>query len=62
MKFEDIPCKRDCPKRNVHCHGTCPDYIEFRKKKDAENERIFKIKSEERLRYKERYSRVRKNK
>ena len=62
MKNSDIPCKPDCPERNIHCHGTCPDYIEFRKKKDAENEMIFNIKYEERLQGRERYSRYRKKK
>lgn len=23
------PCKRDCPKRKVGCHGICQDYREY---------------------------------
>ena len=23
------PCKRDCPKRKVGCHGVCQDYLEY---------------------------------
>lgn len=35
-KFNGInktPCK-DCDRRQVGCHSTCPDYISFRKKRD----------------------------
>jgi hypothetical protein len=32
------PCAKDCPKRNATCHSVCPDYKEWRAKKDRENE------------------------
>lgn len=42
------PCKPDCPKRNAECHSLCPDYKEWRVEKDADNEKINKIKRAER--------------
>lgn len=32
----NAPCK-DCEKRAIGCHGTCPDYIKFRKERDEMN-------------------------
>ncbi len=31
------PCK-DCEKRYVGCHSKCTEYVDFRKRLDAENE------------------------
>lgn len=33
VKFVDSPCK-DCPDREVGCHGRCDKYQEYVKKKD----------------------------
>lgn len=27
--LRDNPCKPDCPRRNDHCHGDCPDYAVY---------------------------------
>ena len=32
--MEKPPCKPDCPKRSVTCHGSCPDYAAY----DARNQ------------------------
>lgn len=32
------PCKKDCQNRAVGCHGTCPEYKEFR----AGREEVYK--------------------
>lgn len=26
------PCKPDCPNRSLECHGTCKEYLEYRKR------------------------------
>ena len=61
MKLSDNPCKRDCPKRSPTCHGSCPEYADYRESLDKENELIHKKKAEkrrldeaERARYKKR--------
>lgn len=46
--MRDSPCKPDCPKRNAECHSNCPDYKKWRVEKDADNEKINKIKRAER--------------
>lgn len=38
MKASEQPCPKDCPRRNSECHGTCPDYLTFQKKKFKEYE------------------------
>ena len=48
MKLSDNPCKHDCPKRSPTCHINCPDYAEYKIKRDKENEQIHKIKEAER--------------
>lgn len=32
-----MPC-RNCPNRHENCHADCPDYAEFRKQVEADNE------------------------
>ena len=36
------PCKKGCQNRAVGCHGTCPEYKEFR----AEREEAYKGRSQ----------------
>jgi hypothetical protein len=44
------PCK-DCPNRQIGCHSTCEKYSEFRKERDALNEKIHKQKEAEYAEY-----------
>lgn len=37
-------CCRFCRKRQVGCHSTCEDYLEFVKKNEEERERIQELK------------------
>jgi hypothetical protein len=48
--MRESPC-RHCkpPKRTATCHSTCPDYKEWRAELDEENEKIKKIKDEQRM-------------
>lgn len=48
MKLSDNPCKRDCPKRSPTCHINCPEYAEYKVKRDKENESIQKKRDAER--------------
>ena len=41
-KMREVPCYkdgRDCPKRHPRCHGSCPEYAEYRAGVDADAER-----------------------
>lgn len=40
------PCL-NCEKRNPHCHSDCEGYINYKKEKTIENERINKVKKEQ---------------
>ena len=42
MKLSDNPCKRDCPKRSPTCHVSCPEYAEYKAKREKENESVQK--------------------
>lgn len=48
--MRESPC-RHCkpPKRTATCHATCPDYKEWRADLDEENEKIKKIRDEQRM-------------
>lgn len=48
MKLSDNPCKRDCPKRSPTCHIACPNYAEYKAKRDKENEALQKKRDAER--------------
>lgn len=37
MKIE-APCRRDCPSRSGTCHATCPEYLEYEKRKKEEQQ------------------------
>lgn len=37
-------CCRECRKRQVGCHSTCEDYLEFVRQNEEEKEKIRKIK------------------
>lgn len=39
------PCEKNCPRRNETCHSICPEYVKWRKERDAELEQINKIKA-----------------
>ena len=34
MSVLNSPCK-DCPKRTMSCHDTCPEYIEYKKVRES---------------------------
>ena len=36
---KDCPCKPDCKKRSAECHGNCPEYEQWRKKLDSDNDK-----------------------
>lgn len=41
-KMREVPCYKggiDCPKRTQSCHGSCPDYRDYRTAMDADAER-----------------------
>ena len=38
MMMADNPCKRDCERRKIGCHGKCADYAAFRKGREKESE------------------------
>lgn len=40
------PCL-DCDERYIGCHSDCPKYLEYRKKLDEENKKIFDAKSKQ---------------
>lgn len=48
MKISDNPCKRDCPKRSPTCHGSCPDYADYKERLNKENALIRKKQDEKR--------------
>lgn len=35
MQMSQVPCKRDCPNREIGCHGKCEAYGSFRAKQEA---------------------------
>lgn len=37
------PCKRNCPEREMGCHGKCGRYRDFRQELDKENEQKRKV-------------------
>lgn len=45
------PCKPDCPRRSATCHGNCPDYADFRRAKDEYNQKVYKAKQEQNLKF-----------
>lgn len=42
-----ITCCKDCQKRHIGCHGSCPEYIAQAKAASAERERLRKQKKGE---------------
>ena len=44
------PCL-NCKNRHPLCHSECKEYLEYRKLKDEENERLHKFKEQENLTY-----------
>lgn len=34
MERKSNPCRKDCPNRTATCHGSCPAYKAYRKKRD----------------------------
>ena len=38
MRKSDVPCAKDCPGRNEHCHAVCESYKEYRARKDVERD------------------------
>ena len=45
-----MECKcKDCQKRTLGCHDTCPDYLAWRKWKDESNARERQIKMQNHL-------------
>ena len=58
MKKSEIPCKPDCPKRDIHCHSNCPEYEDYRVAKEIEREHINALKKEDAL---QRYESIRRN-
>lgn len=44
------PCL-NCKNRHPLCHSECKEYLEYRKLKDEENERLHKLKYEDNLTY-----------
>ena len=48
MKISDNPCKRDCPKRSPTCHGSCPDYADYKERLNKENAERQKIRDTQR--------------
>lgn len=45
MKRMDAPCL-NCPKRAVGCHDKCPDYQGYKKRTNAKNAMIRKIRED----------------
>ena len=43
----ETPCKKNCPNRNPYCHGSCEDYLNWKKWFDIKNEKIRKEKFKE---------------
>lgn len=41
--MKQAPCK-DCPDRQVGCHGSCDKYLAYKKEMTAINEAIYKQK------------------
>lgn len=46
-----MPCKRDCPDRKAECHAKCEKWLEYEKARNAEYERVAKIKELNRTLY-----------
>ncbi len=42
---EPSPCRKDCPERNAECHAHCGRYIKWSTARNAELERVQKIKA-----------------
>lgn len=40
LNYIQSPCK-DCKKRHLKCHSTCEAYLDFRKRFQAERERLY---------------------
>lgn len=40
------PCRRDCEKRKMGCHGSCEEYQEWSRKRNEDNERRYREKED----------------
>jgi hypothetical protein len=45
MIDKDMPCKRDCPARQVGCHSVCEKYIEWHENRVKRQKEIYKQKN-----------------
>ena len=60
LRWIQSPCK-DCPDRHIKCHASCERFLEYRKKYQAERERIFKEDSLDKTIRKLNYKSAKKN-